>query len=81
MNDIELQRLERCKKCSKSTEADDFQGGTELYCPLHGYPCDMIIQCSYVPYNNIRNLTDEETDIYANRLEAEAETIDEISLL
>lgn len=45
MNDIELQRLERCEKCSKSTEADDFQGGTELYCSLHGYPCDMIIQC------------------------------------
>ena len=29
MNDIELQRLERCKKCSKSTEADDFQWGRE----------------------------------------------------
>ena len=28
-----------------------------------------------------RNLTDEETDIYNNRLEAEAEMIDEISLL
>lgn len=81
MNDIELQRLERCKKCSKSTEADDFQGGTELYCPLHGYPCDMIIQCSYVSENNIRNLTDEETDIYNSWLEAEAETIDETSLL
>ena len=51
MTDAELQRLERCKKCSKSTEADDFQGGTELYCPLHGYPCDMIIQCVYVPDN------------------------------
>ncbi len=32
-------------------------------------------------YNNTRNLTDEETAIYNNRLEAEAETIDEISLL
>jgi hypothetical protein len=81
MNDIELQRLERCKKCSKSTEADDFQGEMELYCPLHGYPCDMIIQCSYVSENNTRNLTDEETDIYNSWLEAEAETIDEISLL
>lgn len=46
-----LQRLERCKKCSKSTEEDDFQGGTELYCPLHGYPCDMIIQCVYISDN------------------------------
>lgn len=51
MNDVELQRLERCKKCSKSVEEDDFQGGTELYCPLEGYPCDMIIQCAYVPDN------------------------------
>lgn len=80
LNDIELQRLERCKKCSKSTEAEDFQGGTELYCPLEGYPCDMIIQCGYVP-DNTRNLTDEETDIYNSWLEAEAETIDEISFL
>ena len=31
--------------------------------------------------NNTRNLTDEETDIYNSWLEAEAETIDEISLL
>lgn len=30
---------------------------------------------------NTRNLTDEETDIYNSWLEAEAETIDEISLL
>lgn len=51
MTDVELQRLERCKKCSKSTEADDFFGGTELYCPLEGYPCDMIIQCEYIPDN------------------------------
>lgn len=31
--------------------------------------------------NDVRNLTDEEIDIYNNRLEAEAKTIDEISLL
>ncbi len=31
--------------------------------------------------DSTRNLTDEETDIYNNQLEAEAETIDEISLL
>ena len=35
LNDIELQRLESCKKCSKSTEAEDFQGGTELYANLN----------------------------------------------
>lgn len=52
LNDIELQKLERCKKCSKSTETDDFFGGTELYCPLHGYPCDMIIQCLDNPDDN-----------------------------
>ena len=52
MTDSELQRLERCKKCSKSTETDDFFGGTELYCPLHGYPCDMIIQCLDNPDDN-----------------------------
>lgn len=48
MGNSEKQKLERCIKCSKSTEADDFQGGTELYCSLHGYPCDMIIQCLYI---------------------------------
>lgn len=31
--------------------------------------------------NDMRNLTDEETDIYNSRLEAEAKTIDEIFLL
>lgn len=51
MNEIELQRLERCKKCSKSEEADDFQGGTELYCPLHGFECSEVVQCVYVPDN------------------------------
>ena len=25
--------------------------GTELYCLLEGYPCDMIIQCGYTPDN------------------------------
>lgn len=50
-NTIEELRLSRCKKCSKSAEADNFQGGTELYCPLHGYLCDMIKQCSYIEDN------------------------------
>ena len=49
MTEAEKQMIERCKKCSKSVEEDDFQGGTELYCPLEGYPCGMIIQCAYVP--------------------------------
>lgn len=63
MTDAELQRLERCKTCFNSTEADNFQGGIELYCPLHGCPCDMIIQCEYDLDNNIRNLTDEEWEL------------------
>lgn len=51
MDENDLQRLERCKRCSKSVEEDDFQGGMELYCPIEGYPCDMIIQCDYIPDN------------------------------
>ena len=50
MNDIELQRLERCKKCSKSEETDNFMGTgeTALICPLHGYECSEVVQCVYV---------------------------------
>lgn len=51
MSEIELQRLERCKKCSKSEEANGFQGGTKLYCPLHGFECSEVVQCVYVPDN------------------------------
>ncbi len=51
MTEIEKQRIERCSKCSKSTEEDDWEGGTELYCPLHGYPCNDIIQCVYIADN------------------------------
>lgn len=53
MNEVEKQRIERCLKCSKSVEEDDFEGGTELYCPLHNLPCDSIIQCVYVADNKI----------------------------
>lgn len=63
MNNIELQRLERCKKCSEHTEDDNFRGGTELYCSLKGHPCNIIKQCEYVLDNNIRNLTDEEQEL------------------
>lgn len=41
----EKQRIEHCSKCDKSIEAEDFAGGTELYCRAMGYPCDMIIEC------------------------------------
>ena len=51
MTEAEKQRIERCEKCSMSEEAEDFLGGTELYCPLHGYPCDMIIVCGYLGDN------------------------------
>jgi hypothetical protein len=51
MTEIEKQRIERCSKCSKSAEEDDWEGGTELYCPLHGYPCNDIIQCVYIADN------------------------------
>lgn len=53
MSDIELQRLERCKKCSKSEETNNFMGLgiTELICPLHGFECSEVVQCVYVPDN------------------------------
>lgn len=53
MNDIELQRLERCKKCSKSEETDNFMGLgiTAFICPLHGFECSEVVQCVYVSDN------------------------------
>lgn len=53
MSEIELQRLERCKKCSKSERTDNFMGLriTALICPLHGYECSEVVQCVYVPDN------------------------------
>lgn len=50
MSEIEMQRLERCKKCSMSKEINNFMGTGEnvLFCPLHNYGCDDIIQCVYV---------------------------------
>lgn len=47
ITNTEIQRLERCKKCSNSTEDDNFQGGIELYCSQYGRPCNMIKQCEY----------------------------------
>lgn len=53
MTNAELQRLERCKKCSKLEETDNFMGLgiTALICPLHGYECNEVVQCLYVPDN------------------------------
>lgn len=53
MTDAELQRLDRCKKCSKSERTDNFMGLgiATLICPLHGYECSEVIQCVYVPDN------------------------------
>lgn len=47
----------------------------EVYCPYCKATGNDIVALPID--NNTRNLTDEETDIYNNRLEAEAETIDE----
>ena len=58
---------------------DDFKkiNSDILTCKYCRWYSKEIDECTYYP----RNLTDEETDIYNNRLEAEAKTIDEISLL
>lgn len=50
MNEIETQRVERCKKCTKSEETNNFMGLgiTTLICPLHGFECSEVIQCVYV---------------------------------
>lgn len=47
MSEIELQRLERCKKCYRIEETDNFIGlGIKaLICPLHGFECSDVIQC------------------------------------
>lgn len=51
----------------------------EVYCPYCKATGNDIVTLPID--NNTRNLTDEETDIYNSWLEAEAETIDGISLL
>lgn len=53
MSEIETQRLERCKKCAKSEETDNFMGlGIKaLICPIHGFECSEVVQCVYVPDN------------------------------
>jgi hypothetical protein len=60
----------------------------ENFCPNCGAKMDIIYEDDKIRAikvtgwdNDVRNLTDEEIDIYNNRLEAEAKTIDEISLL
>lgn len=71
-----------CSECS-STSMEK-----KKFCPNCGAKMDIIYEDDKIRAikvtgwnNDARNLTDKETDIYNNRLEAEAETIDEISLL
>ena len=48
MTTEQSERLARCKCCESSyfeDTASDNEYGYELYCKMHGYPCDMIIQC------------------------------------
>lgn len=53
MSEIETQRLERCKKCAKSEEIDNFMGlGIKTFiCPLYSFECSEVVQCVYVPDN------------------------------
>lgn len=53
MSEIETQRVERCKKCDKSEETDNFMGLgiATLICPLHGFECSEVVQCAYVSDN------------------------------
>lgn len=67
--------LESTIECSVCGERENMDMHNDNFCPNCGAKMDGDV------YNNTRNLTDEETAIYNNRLEVEAETIDEISLL
>lgn len=76
MNDIEL-----CKKC---IYYDDFCcRNSKAICVNNSEyrNTETVINVIINRKDSTRNLTDEETDIYNSWLEAEAETIDEISLL
>lgn len=74
--------------CSECGRTEDSRGIKDMpYCHC-GAKMDIIYEDDKIRAikvtgwdDDTRNLTDEETDIYNNRLEAEAETIDEISLL
>lgn len=66
---INVGRRSYCSNCGKLAIMEDFCS-----------KCGAKVKDGDID-NNTRNLTDEETDIYNSWLEAEAETIDEISLL
>jgi len=77
-------------KCSNCGHILSFMNGypKSKYCDECGAKMDIIYEDDKIRAikvtgwnNDARNLTDEETDIYNDRLEAEAKTIDEISLL
>lgn len=78
-----------CNVCADYFISGDFYFDEKPdYCPNCGAKMDIIYEDDKIRAikvtgwdDDTRNLTDEETDIYNNRLEAEAETIDEISLL
>lgn len=81
LNNKKEENCEICIICGHKIHYD-----VETYYDINGAEvCNscMSTVCEIKPIKdgNTRNLTDEETDIYNNRLEAEAETIDEISLL
>jgi hypothetical protein len=65
----------KCSLCGNYLNMNGVNGGRSdaNFCPNCGARMGLD--------NDMRNLTDEETDIYNSRLEAEAETIDGISLL
>lgn len=66
-----------CPNCDKVFANLYYDDGAPIvkFCPNCGQKIDWNID------DRIRNLTDEETDIYNSSLEAEAKTIDGISLL
>lgn len=42
----DLSRITRCMNCQHSVVAPlEGEPPDTLYCPIHGYPCDMIIIC------------------------------------
>lgn len=74
--------------CSECGRTEDSRGIKDMpYCHC-GAKMDIIYEDDKIRAikvtgwdDDTRNLTDEETDIYNNRLEAEAKTINKISLL
>lgn len=91
----DVQQVVHCKDCKHRKEHHYEEIGEKPYikyeCKFTKYSMSDDGFCSFgvkmdddiiiLPVDNNRNLTDEETDIYNNRLEAEAKTISEISLL